>query len=217
MKLCTIIGMGPSMGLAIARRFGRAGYSIAMLSRKAENLAAAEAALTADGIQSHGYLADAGDPVKLTTVLEAVKAQQGNTGVLVYNAAILKPARLEMLTAERLREEFRVNVAGAITAVKAVIKPMKDGGGGSILFTGGGCSLEPNPEWMSLGIGKAGLRNLAFSLHQELGPLGIHVGTVTIYGQVGSNPHLSPDEIAEAYWQLHSDAKGSYRPEIQYR
>lgn len=217
MKLCTIIGMGPGMGLAIARRFGKGGYNIAMLARKAETLESAGVALAAAGISAHGYLADAGDPAKLTTVLDAVHAQHGNSNVLVYNAAILKPGKLAGLTTERLREEFRVNVAGAVTAVQAVLKPMKNEGGGSILFTGGGFGLEPNPEWLSLSIGKAGLRNLAFSLNQELNTQGIHVGMVTICGYVGSNAHFSADNIAEAYWQLHADPKGSFRPEIQYR
>lgn len=217
MKLCTIIGMGPGMGLAIARRFGKGGYNIAMLARKAETLESAGLALEQEGIKAHGYLADAGDPAKLTTVLDAVHAQHGNTNVLVYNAAILKPGPLASLTTERLREEFRVNVAGAVTAVQAVLKPMKSEGGGCIIFTGGGFGLEPNPQWLSLSIGKAGLRNLAFSLHEELGSQNIHVGVVTICGYVGSNAHFAADNIAEAYWQLNADPRGGYRPEIQYR
>jgi len=217
MKLCTIIGMGPGMGLAIARRFAQGGYTIAMLARKAETLEQAGASMAVEGWPAHGYLADAGDAGKLTSVLEAVHAQHGNTTVLVYNAAIMRPGKPGLLTADRLADEFRVNVGGALTAVNVISRQMKVEGGGTILFTGGGLALEPYADWCSLSIGKAGLRNLAFSLHQELAPQGIHVGTVTICGRVGSSPELAPARIAEAYWDLHNDPRGSFRPEIQRR
>jgi len=217
MKLCIVIGMGPGMGLAIARRFAQGGYTIAMLARKAETLELAGAAMAVEGWQAHGYVADASDAGKLTSVLEAVHTAHGNCHVLVYNAAILRPGKPGQLTAERLAEEFRVNVGGALTASQIVSRQMKAEGGGSILFTGGGFALEPYAGWCSLSIGKAGLRNLAFSLHQELAPQGIHVGTVTICGIVGSSPELAAAQIANAYWDLHTDPKGGFRPEIQYR
>ena len=217
MKLCTIIGMGPGMGLAIARRFAQGGYTIAMLARKADTLELAGSALAAEGWLAHGYMADAGDAGKLTSVLEAVHSQHGNTHVLVYNAAIMRPGKASQLTSDRLADEFRVNIAGALTATQIISKQMKAEGGGSILFTGGGFALEPNPDWCSLGIGKAGLRNLCLGLYQELAPQGIHVATVTICGLVGSSPALMPARIADAYWELHMDPRGSYRPEIQYR
>jgi hypothetical protein len=34
-------------------------------------------------------------------------------------------------------------------------------GSGSILFTGGGFGLQPHPDYLSLSIGKAGIRALA--------------------------------------------------------
>ena len=56
---------------------------------------------------------------------------------------------------------------------------MRAAGRGSILLTGGGLALDPT-GWLpaaSLAVGKAGLRSLAFSMHKELAPEGIHVGT----------------------------------------
>ncbi len=217
MKLCTIIGMGPGMGVAIARRFGREGYQVAMLARKATTLETCGATLAQAGVQAHGYVADAADVFSLCLVLEAVHAQHGNTQVLVYNAAAMKEGRPAVLTADRLVDEFRVNVSGAMTATLAILPQMKREGSGSILFTGGGLGLEPNPAWCSLSLGKAGLRSLAFSLYQELAPLNIHVGIVTICGLVGGSGHFAPEQIAESYWSLHQDASGSFRPELQYR
>jgi hypothetical protein len=41
---------------------------------------------------------------------------------------------------------------------------MTERGSGTILFTGGGFALEPHPEYLSLSIGKAGIRALAHGL-----------------------------------------------------
>jgi len=55
---------------------------------------------------------------------------------------------------------------------------------GSIFFTGGSFAYEPAAEYSSLSLGKAALRNLTYSLAQELGAHDIHVATVTVYGFV---------------------------------
>ena len=90
-------------------------------------------------------------------------------------------------------------------------------GQGTILLTGGGFALRPLAALTSLGIGKAALRNLAFSLAEELGPRGIRVGTVTILGSVAPCTAFDPASIAEAYWALHQDCSGALGPEFQYK
>ena len=51
---------------------------------------------------------------------------------------------------------------------------------GGLVLTGGGLALEPSPEYLSLSIGKAGIRTLALSLFESLKEKGIHVATVTV-------------------------------------
>lgn len=77
-------------------------------------------------------------------------------------------------------------------------------------------ALNPVPRYASLALGKAGLRSLAFSLHEELKDAGIHVATVTIAGFVEAGTHFDPDKIADAYWELHTQAPDAWEPEIVY-
>jgi len=81
---------------------------------------------------------------------------------------------------------------------------MKARRSGTILFTGGGLALDPWPQMSSLAIGKAGIRNLAWSLHKDLKPHGVRVATVTVAGvaQPGAGP-LDPAAIAEVFFALH--------------
>ncbi|GAB3168320.1 hypothetical protein GCM10027162_05500 [Streptomyces incanus] len=58
MTTFTLVGAGPGLGLAGARRFGAAGHKVALLSRSAEHLGQRVAELTADGVQVRDYTAD---------------------------------------------------------------------------------------------------------------------------------------------------------------
>jgi short-subunit dehydrogenase len=93
-------------------------------------------------------------------------------------------------------------VAGALTTVKEVIPHMENG---TILLTGGGLALYPNANLASLSIGKAALRSLAYSLHQELSPKGIYVGTLTIKGFVKEETYFSPENIANTFFSMYKN------------
>ena len=86
-----------------------------------------------------------------------------------------------------------------------------------MLFTGGGLALNPWPQAAALAVGKAGLRNLVYSLAAELEPAGIHVATVTIAGMVQPGTEFDPERIADVYWQLHSEPRGQWQREIIFR
>jgi hypothetical protein len=66
--------------------------------------------------------------------------------------------------------------------------------------------LSRNPLASSLGIGKAGLRSPAFSLHKELAPFHIHAATVTICGVIQDGTRFSPGKISECFLRLHQQA-----------
>jgi hypothetical protein len=70
------------------------------------------------------------------------------------------------------------------------------------------------PALASLGVGKAGLRNLAFSLFSDLKASGIHAATVTICGVVKVGTPFDPDRIAERYWDLHVQEPDKWDREV---
>ena len=92
---------------------------------------------------------------------------------------------------------------------------MSERGSGSILLTGGGFALEPNPEYLSLSIGKAAIRALALGLFDSLKEKGIHVATVTVAALV-SPASKDAEAVAEHFWQLHAQPKGSWTAEVKY-
>lgn len=217
-KICVVVGAGPGIGLAVAKRFGREGFQLALVARRAEALAQYATDLEQTGLTAHAFPADAANFNSLGQTFAQIKAQLGHPEVLVYNAAVVKPEPPSTLPVEDLSAAFRVNVAGALMcAQQQVISEMKARQRGTILFTGGGLALNPHPTYASLAASKAALRNLTYSLGADLAADGIQVAMVTIAGFVQPGTHFDPDLIAEKYWELHRQPSDQREREIVYR
>jgi short-subunit dehydrogenase len=210
-NLCVIVGMGEGNGMAIARRFAGAGFEIVMLARNEQRLQGYQSTLQSEGITSYYFLADAGDEANLTSTFATIQNQLGIPAVLIYNTAVPRMENILQTTYDTLVNDFRANVAGVMVCVQSVLPAMEQQQRGTILLTGGGFSLYPQPDFVSLSIGKAGIRVLANTLHAALQNSPIKVGTVTICGTVnGDDPKYSSDRIAEEYWKLHSAENAEY-------
>lgn len=216
-NVCAIVGVGPGIGLAVARRFGRGGFRLALMARRKGVLDEHASMLRHEGLDALGFPANAADAQSLAEAFGAVRAELGAPSVLVYNAAVLREAPPSRLDPADLLLDLRVNVGGCLTSVHHVVSDMRHEARGTILLTGGGLSLDPWPQFSSLAIGKAGLRNLAVSLAKELEPDGIHVATVTITGLVKVGTRFDPNMIAEQYWMLHAQPRAGWQREVIYR
>lgn len=217
MKNCIVIGAGSGVSEAVARRFGSAGYRIGLISRNVKNLEALSLRLSDENIEVDLEAADAGDAMALDHALDQLLSRNGSCDVLIYNAAVLRAAGPLEVTTDDIAAEFEVNVLGAHRAVKKVVPGMIERGSGSILFTGGGLSLEPFPEWTSLALGKAALRSLAISLFKYLAPKGIHVSVLAICGIVAPGGPFDPATIAEEYWWVANNARGVEDREVVFQ
>ncbi len=203
-QLLVIAGAGPGISLATARRFGAEGFAVALIGRREESLRALQAGLQESGIRVLIRVADCADETQLAEALQEIQAEAGPAGVLLYNAANIKWKNLLDDTAGALIADFAVNVAGALTAAKAVLPGMRAANEGLLLFTGSTFGERPVPSFGSLSIGKAGLRNLSHGLAQSLRDTAIRVHYLNVNGRVtADDPARSPQKIAERCWELH--------------
>lgn len=216
-KVINIVGMGPGVSAAVARRFGREGFAIGAVARGAEGLERHLAAWRADGLTAAGATADAGDVPALHAALAKLRTELGEAQVLVYNAAGVTYRPLADLTPEQFAADLQISTVGAFAAAQFVLPGMRARRSGTVLLTGGGFAFEPMPALASLGAGKAAIRNLAFSLFADLKDSGVHAATVTICGQVEAGTGFDPDRIADAYWALHAQPPGTFERELQFR
>lgn len=92
---------------------------------------------------------------------------------------------------------------------------MIERGAGTILLTGGDFALHPHPDYLSLSIGKAGIRALAQGLFESFKEKEVHVATVTVAGFVDPASQ-DANTVADQFWQLHSQPKEAWTVEAVY-
>ena len=205
-----VIGAGPGIGLSVAQRIAREGLPVGMIARAEATVIASVDALA--GHDTHGVAADATDEVALRGALDEIADRLGPPELLVYNAALIRADTIgELSTAQHL-DAWAVNVVGAITAAGHVAPGMAARARGTIVITGG--MPEPVPAYVSLSLGKAGVRTLVALLHGTYGDAGVHAASVTVLGEVAPGTAFDPDEIAEDYWRLHTQPRAAWEHEI---
>ncbi|MGW2939469.1 SDR family oxidoreductase [Streptomyces sp. NPDC001156] len=129
-----IVGVGPGLGLAIARTFVHAGHSVAMLARDKARLDTYAAELASTGQDIRGYVADAADPDNLRAALHCAITELGAPDVLVYNVGVLRKDSALGGDDQDWADVTAINVLGARVAADAVLPELRDGRG-SLLFT----------------------------------------------------------------------------------
>lgn len=233
-----VIGMGPGLGQALVKKFAREGHRVAFVGRRAEAIVRYEQDLRAEGLDVSGFVGDAGKPEEMDLVHAAIRERHGDAEALIYNAAIIEPARFvtpsrlgevkygtadgwkshgEAASVDYVVDAFRTNVAGALHAAQAVAPKMIDRGRGTILLTGGVLAFGPWIEWGVTSLGKAALRSLGHSLEKELAPAGIHVSTVAIHGTMQAGTPYDHDLVAEAYWKLHLQPRDQWQADFHFK
>jgi NAD(P)-dependent dehydrogenase (short-subunit alcohol dehydrogenase family) len=207
-----IIGAGPGIGLAVARRFAREGLPVALIARSRETVESAARSVRSFGVAALPLTADSADEAGLRAALDTAAAEFGVPDVLVYNAAVIRPDAVGGLSVREHLDTYAVNVLGALTAAARTAPGMAARGTGTFLLTGG--MPEPDPAYVSLSLGKAGVRSLVALLDMEYGPSGVHVATVTVTGAVAPGTAWDPDDIAEHYWRLHTQPRTAWEREV---
>jgi short-subunit dehydrogenase len=201
-----LVGAGPGLGLAIARRFGIEGYGVTLVARNTDGLKELADSLADTGAQIDTISADASDPEGLRDRMSALYGRSGAPGLIVYNAVMGAPDQLLSSSVAHLQEAYVVDVIGAIVVAQEAAPAMRAAGSGTIVVTGGGFADHPIPALATVSLGKAALRSAATMLGADLEADGIRVATLTIAGQIVAGTSFDPERIADRYWEVvHSD------------
>jgi NAD(P)-dependent dehydrogenase (short-subunit alcohol dehydrogenase family) len=228
-RVAAVLGVGPGLGAALARRFAGEGFAIAMMARREDSLARIRQDIVNDGGTALPVSTDATDADSVAAAFKRVRDELGDPEVLVYNAGAFQMGGVLEISPAQFDECFSANCAGAFYAAREVLPAMVEAGRGTILLTGASAALRGKARFSALAVGKFGLRALAQSMAREFGPQGIHVSHVIIDGQINTpsiremspdreeHTLLSSDSIAETYWQLHAQDRTAWTLEADLR
>jgi NAD(P)-dependent dehydrogenase (short-subunit alcohol dehydrogenase family) len=227
-RVAAVLGVGPGLGAAVARRFAGEGFGVALMARK-ESVADVREEIEGGRGTALSVSADATDPDSVARAFERVRGELGDPEVFVYNAGAFQMGGILDLSPEQFDDCFRANCAGAFYAAQQILPAMVEAGGGTVLLTGASAALRGKANFSALAVGKFGLRALAQSMAREFGPHGVHVSHVIVDGQINTprmremspdredHTLLSPAAIAETYWQLHSQDRTAWTLELDLR
>ena len=230
-EVAVVVGAGPGLGAALARRFAHAGMRVAMARRDAASLGPL---LTELGSNAKGYACDATDEAAVQRLFSTVIAELGAPRLVVFNAGAFVRKGILDTSAEEFERCWRVACLGGFLIGRAAVRAMLASSSsgrhrGTIIFTGATASLRGGAMFHNLAVGKFGLRALAQSMAREFQLQGIHVAHAIIDGQIASDRPgrsvaergvdavLDPNAIADTYYQLHLQPPSTWTLELDLR
>ena len=140
-----LVGAGPGLGMAVARRFAVGGYRVTLVARSTDGLRDLAGTLADTGAKINTVAADASDPDGLGTRMRELYLGNGAPGVIVYNAVMGAPDRLLSSSVAHLQAAYSVDVIGAIVVAQVAAPAMRAAGFGTILVTGAGSPTTRSP------------------------------------------------------------------------
>ncbi|MCS5486239.1 SDR family NAD(P)-dependent oxidoreductase [Curtobacterium sp. C1] len=213
MTTIAIVGAGKGLGAAVAERFGREGFAVALISRNQDRLDSLAAQLGESGVTAKGFAANVRDGDSLRAALEAATEQLGPIEVLQYSPLPAKEYMRPVLetTAEDLVGPVEFSVYGSVNAVRQVLPGMRALGTGTILFVNGGSAVRPGARVTGTSVAFAGESAYAQLLHDAVAEEHVHVGQLIIPFGIddGQDAHSSA-AVAEQLWTIHTE-RGDFR------
>jgi NAD(P)-dependent dehydrogenase (short-subunit alcohol dehydrogenase family) len=195
-----ITGGSRGIGAATGRRCAAAGWTVCLTYR-----ADREAAERLAGELGGGAVAVQADVAEEDAVVRAFAAADalGPLRGLVANAGIVAPqARVDEMSAERVRRMLAVNVLGAIVCCREAVRRMSTrngGAGGSIVLVSSAASKHGSAgEYVDYAASKAAVDTLGIGLAREVAHEDVRVNVVRP-GIIDTEIHASggrPDRVA---------------------
>ncbi|KAF2179957.1 putative short-chain type dehydrogenase [Zopfia rhizophila CBS 207.26] len=244
-SVIAVVGAGPGIGEAVARRFVAEGFVVALLARTEDKLQTIAQGIEADFGKSTAryYITDLRIEQQVISSFTSIRAELGPVEVLVYNAGARRVNGRSILdtTTEEFENFTKINLFGAFRSSKCVLPDMLAAKHGTIIFTGAPGSLRGMPGLSSFSPGKFGLRSLAQIITREYQSKGVHVAHLIVDGPVdgkliGSVTRrkweregeeeklnevdvyiLQPTDMAKIYWFLHTQSRSAWTQELDVR
>lgn len=224
-KVCVIIGVGPGNGEALARRFSKGGYQVAMLARSGAYLES----LVKQIPNSHAYEYDATKMHHVEKTFQAIEQKLGPVSTLLYNAGGGVFKNVEESSLEDFEDCWRINVLGLVAATKAVLPQLRQHDIANIIVTSASAATRGRANTAPFASAKAAQRSLAQSLARQFGPERIHVANVVIDGivdlprsreRLADKPDdffVKPSAVADAIWTLCHQDPSAWKSELDIR
>ncbi|AQH01472.1 oxidoreductase [Burkholderia sp. KK1] len=177
-QVVCISGASRGLGKGLARMFAERGAHVVIGSYDANELAAAQAELAADGLDVTTVVADVSDPKFCAALVEQTVRKFGRIDTMVCNAGIDKIKPAEDYESDEWDQILDVNLKGAYFCAKYAAQAMLAAGKGSIIMTSSIVGSNGVPGLTPYGASKGGIDQLVRTMAVEWAPRGVRVNAV---------------------------------------
>jgi NADP-dependent 3-hydroxy acid dehydrogenase YdfG len=209
-----VVGAGPGVSGSVARRYAREGYDVGLLGIDAEQLAALAVELEALGGNGQIAVVDITDVEATAEAITTMGDNFGSIEVVHFNPSAFREKDPLELTVEELLDDVALGVGALLTSVQAARPFMSTGG--RITVTGSMAADQPWNKAASLGVQKAGVRNLVRSIDATLEDDGIRAVSVTVRGTLAKEGPFTPDHVADVLWDAAHQVEADWQTEVPY-
>ena len=154
------------------------------------------------------------DAEEATAAIRRFGDHAGRIDVVHFNPSAYREKDPLALTVPELLVDVTLGVGALLTAVQAA-RPYLSAGA-RVTATGSMAADQPSKAAASLGVQKAGLRNLVHSLDATLEPDGIRAVSVTVRGMLSREGAFTPDRVADAIWDAAHQHEDDWHSEVAY-
>src|ERR1700761_617138 len=173
-RIFFITGVSSGFGRALAEAAVADGNRVVGTVRRAEDAEALEAL----GDLASAEILDVTDDGAVAAAVARTEAEVGPIDVVIANAGYGQEGTMEESTMAELRQQFEVNVFGAVATIKAVLPAMRERRSGHVIGITSMGGLMTIPGLTFYHGSKFALEGILGSLGKEVGPLGIKVTAV---------------------------------------
>ncbi|AWB92287.1 SDR family oxidoreductase [Aeromicrobium chenweiae] len=209
-----VVAAGPGVSGSVARLFAEHGYRVGLVGRSRTTVHELAAGIATDEEQVRPEVVDVTDVEAATAAVTRLGEAFGRIDVLHFNPSAYRPKNPLSLSVDELLSDVALGVGALLTSVQAARPFMSSGA--RITVTGSMAADRPSPAAASLGVQKAGVRNLVQSLDAQLRPEGIRAVSVTVRGTLAAAGPFTPDRVAQAIFAAAAQDPDAWRAEIPY-
>lgn len=196
-KVAIVTGAGQGIGLEICRQLALRGASVILNDLDSSLAEEAAARIRSQNAVCVSVSGDASEDEVIDRMIRAAVGGFGSVDIAIANAGITQFGPFRQFTRASFERVQQVNQAGTFFLAQAAADQMiKQGRGGSLLFTSSVVGSRAHKSLAAYAMSKAAIQMLAKNLVIELSAFGINVNTISPGATLTERTLEDPDYLS---------------------
>ena len=177
-QTAVITGASSGIGWSLAHALAREGCKVGLIARRGDLLEKLASEIRANGGTAEAASADVSEREPLLAAIADLRRRLGPIDLLIANAGVGAPTRLEPINTADIEKMIRVNLLGVVYSIEAVLPEMLERGRGHLAAVSSIAAYKGLPAESAYCASKAAVNIYLEGMRIQLRGRGIHVTTI---------------------------------------